>query len=84
MPKVLIIEDCLVNYGDDRGGVHESAGALVDVSKDAAAALIRANRALYTDKKDDPDKSGRNTATKDMLQAAMAMAKAGAEKKSEA
>ena len=76
MPKLLIIEPCLVNYGDDRGGVHQSAGDLVEVSKDVANALVRPGRALYVAKADDPDKGGHNTASKDMLKAAEAMAKA--------
>lgn len=78
MPKMLITEACLVNYGNDAGGVHESAGAMVEVSKDVANALLQVNRALYIDRKDDPDKNGRNTASKEMIKAAEAMAKAAA------
>lgn len=76
MPKLLITENCIVNYGDDRGGVDQAAGDGVDVSKDTARALVTAGRALYINKADDPDKGGRNTATKDMLKAAEAMARA--------
>jgi len=39
MPKILITEPCLVNYGDDRGGVDEPAGALVEVPKAVANTL---------------------------------------------
>lgn len=78
MPKMLIIEACLVNYGDDRGGVHECAGAQIEVGKDAATALVQAGRALYTDKKDDPNKTGANTASKEMIAAAEAAVKAAA------
>lgn len=80
MPKLLITEATLVNYGDDRGGVHEDAGALINPGKDTADALVRIGRALYVEKKDDPDKSGRNTASADMLAAAEALAKAAARK----
>lgn len=76
MPKQLIIEACLVNYGDDRGGVDHAIGDLVEVSKDTANALARNGRALYVEKKEDPDKHGRYTATRDMINAAQAMAKA--------
>lgn len=76
MPKLLIIEACLVNFGDDRGGVDQAAGDIVDVSKETARALATAGRALYVSKADDPDRSGRHTATKDMLKAADAMARA--------
>lgn len=76
MPKQLIIEPCLINYGDDRGGVDHAIGDFVEVSKDTANKLAIAGRALYVDKKDDPDKHARNTASRDMLQAAEAMAKA--------
>lgn len=75
MPKLLIIEACMVNFADDRGGVHQSAGDMPSVPKDAAHALIAAGRALYVDKKEDPDKQGRNTASQQMLHAAEAMAK---------
>lgn len=76
MPKLLIIEPCLVAYGDDRGGVHQDTGDIVDVSKDTGVTLTRANRALYLGKADDPDPSGRYTASKDLVQAAQAAAKA--------
>lgn len=75
MPKLLILEPCVVNFSDDRGGVHQSAGDLPDVPKESARNLIAAGRALYANKTDDPDKQGRNTASREMLQAAEAMAK---------
>lgn len=76
MPKMLIIESCVVNHGDDRGGVHQSAGDMPDIPKDPARALVTAGRALYINKTDDPDKQGRNTASREMVSAAEAMAKA--------
>lgn len=75
MPKILIIESCVVNHGDDRGGVHQSAGDMPEVPKDPARALVTAGRALYINKTDDPDKQGRNTASREMVSAAEAMAK---------
>ena len=75
MPKVLIIEPCLINLGDDRGGVDHGAGEIVDVNKDTANTLARANRALYVSKVDDPDKHGLFTATKEMVRAAEALTK---------
>lgn len=78
MPKQLIIEPCIINHGDDRGGVDHAAGEIVDVPRDAAYTLAQAGRALYVDKKDDPDKSGRNTASADMLKAAADLAAAQA------
>ena len=76
MPKILIIETCIVNFGDDRGGVVESVGATVEVNKDTARDLTLANRALYLNKTDDPDKHGRNTAPDAMVKAAAREAKA--------
>ncbi len=75
MPKMLVIDPCIINYQDDRGGVAETAGALVEVTKDTARDLIGANRALYVNKTDDPDKHGRNTASPEMLKAAADMRK---------
>jgi hypothetical protein len=75
MPKILIIESCVVNHGDDRGGVHQSAGDMPEVPKDPARALVSAGRALYINKTDDPDKQGRNTASREMVSAAEAMQK---------
>lgn len=81
--KQLIIEPCIVNYGDDRGGVDQTIGDVVDVPKDVASKLASNGRALYLDKKDDPSRDGRYTASKDMVQAAKelnaAKAKAAAE-----
>lgn len=76
MPKILIIETCIVNHGDDRGGVVESVGATVEVNKDTARDLCSTGRALYVSKADDPDKTGRNTATAEILKAAAREAKA--------
>ncbi|MCP5233579.1 MAG: hypothetical protein H6948_16130 [Zoogloeaceae bacterium] len=73
MPKVLIIESCLINLGDDRGGVDHAAPSIVDIAKDTAHKLVTAGRALYAARADDPDKGGRNTATKDMLDVAKVM-----------
>lgn len=70
MPKVLILESTVVNFGDDRGGVHQDAAELVDVSIDAARALVQAGRALYADRKDDKSKGAIHTASADMLKAA--------------
>lgn len=78
MPKQLIIEPCLINHGDDRGGVDHAAGEIVEVPRDVAYALALAGRALYVDKKEDPDKHGRHTAGRDMLQAATDLAAAKA------
>ena len=75
MPKILITQTCIVNYGDDRGGVGESFGATVEVNKDTARDLCVTGRALYTRKEDDPDKSGRNTASPEMIKAAAREAK---------
>lgn len=78
MPKQLVIEPCIINFGDDRGGVDCAAGEIVEVLKDTANTLARAGRTLYIDKKEDPDKHGRYTATTEMLRAAEKMAKSAA------
>ncbi len=83
MPKQLVIEPCLINHGDDRGGVDYATGDIVDVPKDTANTLARAGRTLYIDKKEDPDKHGRYTATRDMIAAAQEMAKAKVKAKAE-
>ena len=80
MPQILITETVLVNYGDDRGGVVEPQGAIIDVPRDAAARLVAANRALYVDKKDDPSKGKLDTATAAELRAAHALAEGSAVK----
>lgn len=72
--KVLILENTVVNYGDDRGGVIEAAGALVSPSAATAHGLVSQGRALYTVKSDDPSK-GLKTAPADVLKAAEAAAK---------
>lgn len=76
MPKVLVIEPCIINLGDDRGGVDHAVGALAETTKDTAYALACAGRVLYVDAKDDPDKHNRHTASKDLLKAAEAATKA--------
>lgn len=78
MPKLLMISACLVNMGDDRGGVHQDANTVVDVPKDVASALVLNERALYTDPKDDPGK-GRSTATDAQIKQAIDAAKAKAD-----
>ena len=82
MPKILIIENTIINYGDDRGGVDAAIGDITEVTKETAGTLIRAGRALYADKRDDPSKGGLDTATSKMLNAASEMA-AAANKKAE-
>lgn len=74
--KQLVIEPCLINLGDDRGGVDHAVGEIVDVPKGIAADLSRAGRTLFVDRKDDPDKSGRYTASEAMLTAAKDMVRA--------
>lgn len=76
MPKLLIIEPTIVNYGDDRGGVDQQTGDIVDVPKAVASTLTKKNRALYLEKKDDPTKAGLYTASPDLVKAAQAAAKA--------
>ncbi len=76
MPKVLIIESCLINLGDDRGGVDHALGDIAEVTKDTAHALAHAGRVLYVDAKDDPSKAHLHTASKEMLKAAEQAAKA--------
>ena len=70
--KLLILETCLVNFGDDHGAEVVEAPAIVDVNKDTARALIAPGRALYTQKADDPEKGAPNTAPADLLKAAQA------------
>ena len=79
--KIIIISGTQVNYGDDRGGVHEDEAAICDVPKETAIKLTTANRALYVNKSDDPFKDGRFTASPEMVKAAEAMAKAKAKGK---
>ena len=72
--KILILASCLVNVGDDAGGQHAEQGDMPDVPKDVAVKLVACGRALYTDRKDDPDKAGANTASKELIKAAEAAA----------
>lgn len=76
MPKQLVIESCLINHGDDRGGVHCDIGETVEVPKGAALDLARIGRTLFVDRKEDPDKNGRYTASAEMIKAAADMQKA--------
>lgn len=78
MPKVLIIEPTIVNFGDDRGGVHQDPADTPDVSKDAARVLTLSGRALYLDKRDDPSRGALYTASPEMTKAAQKMAAARA------
>jgi len=73
--KILITEDTVVNFGDDRGGVHVGAGELPDVPGTVARQLVQLNRALYANRKDDPDKAGRDTAPADVVKAAEDLAR---------
>lgn len=76
MPKMLITEACLVNFGDDRGGVDAAIGDMPDVPRDQATILARAGRALFVNEKDDVDPSGRYTASPALVKAAQEAAKA--------
>lgn len=78
MPKILILDPCLINYGDDRGGIHHDAGEMPDVPKATASEIVRMGRALYVSKSDDPDKAARSTASEAMVKAAQDMAAAKA------
>jgi hypothetical protein len=78
MEKILITEPTLINYGNDRGGVHHDAGELPDVPKETALALVRHGRALFVNRNDDPDKAGANTAPAELLKAAKDVATARA------
>lgn len=78
MPQLLILDPCLVNFSDDRGGIHHDSGDMPDVPKAAATDLVRRGRALYVNKTDDADKAGRYTASAEMVKAAKSMAAAKA------
>ena len=73
--KQLVITPCLVHFGDDAGAEHRDIGAIIDVPKDVAEKLARADRTLYVSRKDDPTKTGQYTATEAMLKAAEDMVK---------
>lgn len=70
MPKVLVIERCIINLGDDRGGVDHAVGAIAEPPKDTAWLLAQHGRVLYVDGKDDPSKNNHYTASKALLKAA--------------
>lgn len=79
MPKMLIIAACLINYGDERGGVDHEVGDMPDVpTKATATFLADTERALYIDKRDDHNRDGRYTASEKMIAAAKALAKSKA------
>jgi len=80
MPEVLIVEPCIINHGDDRGGVHNDAGDVVTCNKENALKLAQMGRCLYVSREDDPDKASIYTASKEMLKAAQDMAKQRAKK----
>jgi hypothetical protein len=78
MPKLLIIDSTLVNFGDDAGGQHVDAGETHDVPKDPARQLVAAGRALYVNRDDDPTRGALNTASEAQLKAAAALVAARA------
>lgn len=84
MPKILIIETCLVNHGDDAGGVAYEAGSTIEVNKDTAIELAKYGRSLYLNKADDPTKTKLYSASTDMVKAAEAAAKSRAKAAEEA
>jgi hypothetical protein len=70
MPKQLIIESCLINRGTSGGIVAAQPGELVDLPADTARTLASIGRTRYVERKDDNTRSGRYTATAEMLKAA--------------
>jgi len=73
--KMLVISACLINLLDDRGGQHKDVGETIDIPKQQAENLARADRVLYVNRKDDPTKTGQFTATEAMLKAADELSK---------
>lgn len=73
--KLLILEPCLINHGNGQGGEHTAAGFAEVASADTARALVASGKALYTSRKDDPNKAGANTATPEEVKIAEAAAK---------
>lgn len=73
MPEQLVIETCLINFGDDKGGIVCEAGQFVEPNADTARELASYGRTLYTNVKDDRTK-GRFTASTAMIDAARAAA----------
>lgn len=56
MAKMVVIDACVVNYQDGRGGVHEDVGAEIEVNDDEGLKLAKAGRAFYSDPENDPSK----------------------------
>lgn len=78
MPKMLVIAACLINLGDDAGGVSHEVGDMPEVPKDTAKLLAENDRVLYVNEKDDHTKPARFTASERMVKAAEAMRKEAA------
>jgi len=76
--EILLTQNIIVNYGDDRGGVFEPRGAIVAPPRAVAVSLVLCGRALYANAKDDPTKGHLDTAPADVVKAARALAKQGA------
>lgn len=70
--KILIIVACQVLASE--GTRHADVAETVDTTKDEATALVRAGRALYLERSDDPTK-GAHTASKDDVEATKRHAK---------
>lgn len=73
--KMLVISACLINLLDDQGGQHKDVGEIIDIPKQQAEDLARADRVLYVNRKDDPTKTAQFTATEAMLKAAAELSK---------
>ena len=79
MAKILIISACLVNFGDDRGGVDVAEGDLIDLpNKEQCGRLAEGGRALYVSEKDDHTKGKLYTASEALVKTAEAKRKAAA------
>lgn len=64
MAKIILTDNCVVNFRDDRGGQHHQIGERLDVPNDEATSLVRMGRAKFLDKASDFDKKhASNTAT---------------------
>lgn len=76
---ILLIAAVIINFQDGQGGQHTEPG-LVQVPRDVGQQLVGQGLALYTQRADDPSRSGAHTATDRELAAAELMAKAQAKK----